>query len=265
MSKAQLNMTTESRPVPAVKTNKAKQPPKALVAAVPDKPETPKNRLLQVALPPGKTLDRASTDMAAQGLLSNASLVVRYAASEQGELSLTDMVASLKDTGDAVNRGDLQGVEQMLSAQAISLNAIFGELARRSALNMGTYLDPAERYMRLALKAQGQCRATLETLAAIKNPPVVFARQANISNGPQQVNNGAPSTERSSTRAHAPAQACGESGNQSNELLEDMRNGSTALDFGAARAATRSNQVLAPVGKVHRPEVGAGQSRSVSE
>jgi hypothetical protein len=27
-------------------------------------------------------------------------------------------------------------------------------------------------------------------LATIKNPPVVFARQANIAQGPQQVNNG---------------------------------------------------------------------------
>jgi hypothetical protein len=30
------------------------------------------------------------------------------------------------------------------------------------------YLDATDRYLRLALKAQGQCRATLETLAAIK-------------------------------------------------------------------------------------------------
>ena len=51
------------------------------------------------------------------------------------------------------------------------------------------YVDHLDRYMRLALKAQGQCRATLETLATIKNPPVVFARQANIAQGPQQVNN----------------------------------------------------------------------------
>jgi hypothetical protein len=41
----------------------------------------------------------------------------------------------------------------------------------------------------MALRAQSQCRATLETLATVKNPPVVFAKQANIANGPQQVNN----------------------------------------------------------------------------
>ena len=42
--------------------------------------------------------------------------------------------------------------------------------------------------MRLALKAQSNCRATAETVAFIRNPRTVFANQANISNGPQQVN-----------------------------------------------------------------------------
>jgi hypothetical protein len=46
--------------------------------------------------------------------------------------------------------------------------------------------------MRLALKAQSQCRATLETAAAMKNSqPVAFVRQANVAHGPQQVNNSA--------------------------------------------------------------------------
>jgi hypothetical protein len=34
--------------------------------------------------------------------------------------------------------------------------------------------------MRLALKAQAQCTRTIETLAEIKNLPVVFAKQSNI-------------------------------------------------------------------------------------
>jgi hypothetical protein len=40
-----------------------------------------------------------------------------------------------------------------------------------------------------ALKAQGQCRATLQTRAEIRNPPVIYARQANVTSGPQQINN----------------------------------------------------------------------------
>jgi hypothetical protein len=49
--------------------------------------------------------------------------------------------------------------------------------------------------MRMAMRAQNQCRMTLETLATIKNPPVVYAKQANINNGgQQQVNNGVEPT-----------------------------------------------------------------------
>ena len=42
--------------------------------------------------------------------------------------------------------------------------------------------------MRLALNAQSRRRATIKTLAEIKNPkPVTFVQQADIANGPQQV------------------------------------------------------------------------------
>lgn len=79
-----------------------------------------------------------------------------------------------------------------LTAQAAAIDAIFPEPARRGALNLGEYLSASETYFRLALKAQSQCRATLEALAEIKNThPVAFVQQANIAHGPQQVNYGA--------------------------------------------------------------------------
>ena len=57
--------------------------------------------------------------------------------------------------------------------------------------NVGDYPQTVERYMRLALKAQAQSRATAETLHEMKYPkPVAFVQQANIANGPQQVNIG---------------------------------------------------------------------------
>lgn len=241
------------------KAEKAKElKPAVAVPAV--KPETPKSRRLEMVIPQGVTLDRANADMATQGLVTNAGLVTTFSRWELSELSLTDMVASLKESGTAVNNGDLKGAEQMLNAQAVSLNSIFAEMARRSALQVGTHMEAMERYMRLALKAQGQCRATLETLAAIKNPPVVFARQANISNGPQQVNNGASASNRSNTRV--PAQACGEIENQPSKLLEGMSSGSTTLDARATRAAARSHQELEAVGAVHRPQKRGRQGES---
>ena len=44
--------------------------------------------------------------------------------------------------------------------------------------------------MRLALKVKSQCARTIEVWAAMKNPLVVFAKQANISLGHRQVKNG---------------------------------------------------------------------------
>ena len=73
--------------------------------------------------------------------------------------------------------------------QATALQSLFSRLAAR-AIGWDE-LEPFEAYMRMALRAQAQCRATLETLAAIKNPPVVFAQAGERRrHGPQQINNG---------------------------------------------------------------------------
>jgi hypothetical protein len=209
-------------------------------------PATPKSRSLTVPQRPGVQFDRAVCDLMAEGVASSGSVMVNFLAPEYAELSLTDMVAALKAQGEAVNRGDLAAGERMLSAQAAALNAIFGELARRAALNMGEHLDATDRYMRLALKAQSQSRATIETLAAIKNPPVVFARQANIAHGPQQVNN-------------HPAPRAPESQNPQTGLLEAQHG--ERMDFGAQGTAGRANQDLAAVEAIHRTQDARGQSK----
>ena len=73
----------------------------------------------------------------------------------------------------------------------------------------------------MAFRAQNQCRMTLETLANIKNPPVVFAKQANISQGHQQINN------------CVPASRAEENKNQQNKLLlEEAHYAGTTLDTG---------------------------------
>ena len=103
--------------------------------------------------------------------------------------------------------------------------------------------------MRIALKAQSQCRATLETLAQIKNPPVVFARQANIAQGPQQVNNGM-------TPAGEPRAGAGETEKPQNKLLEAQHG--ERVDFGAPGAAVGSDPELATVGGGDGAEVRRG-------
>lgn len=85
-------------------------------------------------------------------------------------------MASLADSAAAVKANNLSQVEELLISQAMTLNILFGELSRRAAANMGEYIEAHKVYLGLALKAQNQCRMTLETFSAIKNPPVVYAR-----------------------------------------------------------------------------------------
>lgn len=206
-----------------------------------------KGRFLAIHRNPDETEDRAVARVLGKGLVSNAATTIRFMAGEHGDMSLMDMARELLDQGEAVNRGDFAAPERLLNAQAMALNAIFNELARRAALNMGEHLGATETYLRLAFKAQAQSRATLETLAAIKNPPVVFARQANINNGgQQQVNNGqAPNSTLASARP-------GKMDSEPNELLEDGTHGSPQMDSRAASAAGRKNPSLEPVEAINR-------------
>lgn len=106
-----------------------------------------------------------------------------------GTVDLAELVDDLRERVKKVQGGDMQPVEAMLMGQAMTLETIFTSLARRATSQ--EYLKQFQAYLGMALKAQAQCRATLEALAEIKNPrPVLIAKQANVANGPQQVNNG---------------------------------------------------------------------------
>lgn len=106
------------------------------------------------------------------------------------QLDTMALLHCLKEQAAAVNAGDLSTVEAMLVNQATALQSLFANLVERG-MNAGL-LPQFEAYLRLGLRAQAQCARTLEVLAAMKSPPVVFARQANIAGGHQQVNNAAP-------------------------------------------------------------------------
>ena len=180
--------------------------------------------------------------------------VIRGAEQKGGNWDSIDvptLMEQLRVQAAEVNRGDLEQAEAMLMNQAAALQSLFARLAERG---MGCDQIPAfEANMRMALRAQSQCRATLETLATIKNPPVVYAKQANISHGHQQVNNGmpapdAPTCTHARARAHAHAE---ENLNQQNQLLEVQHGGET-LDTRTTGAAVGADPAMAAVGEIHR-------------
>ena len=159
------------------------------------------------------------------------------------ELDLTATRRALSEANKKIENGDLGDVKSMLYSQASSLNLLFAEMNRRAFNNLGgAYFEAGKQYLGLALKAQNQCRMTLETLGNIVNPPAVFAKQANIAHGPQQVNNG--------TNPRAPAT---ENEIPPNKLLEQINE--QRMDIGTQGQAGENNSTLAAVAALDRPKV----------
>ena len=172
--------------------------------------------------------------------------VVRAAEGDKGfgaDLDLPSLIDRLRTQASAVNAGEMNQVEAMLMNQATALQSLFARLVEygmRSEL-----LNHLDTYLRLGLRAQSQCCRTLEALAEIKNPPVVFAKTANIAHQ-QQVNNGMVAAEsRPPTVDNSP-----------NKLLECVPG--ERLDLGATATTIGVDPQLAALEQVNRPEVARG-------
>lgn len=137
-----------------------------------------------------------------------------------GTVDMANLLGDLRERVKKVQGGDMQPVEAMLFGQAMTLETIFTSLARRATSQ--EYLNQFQVYLGMALKAQAQCRATLEALAEIKNPhPVAFVKQANISGGHQQVNNGMQ-----------PAQQAGSAQARTRDKTTSLQNGLLGASHG---------------------------------
>ena len=139
---------------------------------------------------------KRTSSLATAGGLANVGVITAYQAGlfKAGDLDIVECRHELVKRIEQVNDGNTVHVVGLLMAQSLALNAIFTKLAFRAAQADEHAPRELETYLRLALKAQSQSRATLEALVAVGNPPVLFAQQANVAFGPQQVNIGAPPT-----------------------------------------------------------------------
>ena len=205
-----------------------KQPPPAKHIPVVVKPDEDKN--------PRYSELMASPELAALR-------VIRAAEGDKGfgaDLDLPSLLDRLRTQAGAVNAGEMQHVEAMLMNQAVSLQSLFAKLIERGMHS--ELMNHFDTYLRLALRAQSQCCRTLEALADIKNPPVVFAKTANIAQQ-QQVNNGV---------AHDPTRA-GTGDFLQNKLLECLP--SERLDSRTTATPSGVNPQLATLESIDRPEI----------
>jgi hypothetical protein len=132
-----------------------------------------------------RELQGVETNAAVLGSFAGASALQKFVGGD--DVHYWKLILSLDDQIKSVNNGDLKDIEGVLTAQIHILNSVFNNLAIRSKNQ--TNLAVIEQFMRLAFKAQNQCRVTVETLANLKNPaPSTLVKQTNIGYN-QQVNN----------------------------------------------------------------------------
>lgn len=160
---------------------------------------------------------------------------------------ITEMIDVLKQQTAAVHADDMSRAESMLISQAHTLDGLFAKLASK-ALDTG-HMDAMDRYMRLALKAQNQARATLQTLGEIKTPKqIAFVKQANIGNQVQVNNGSSPARTRTRKNQKAP-----------NELLE-VEHGER-LDTRTAGSAGGADPAMATLEAEQRTDQRGRQGR----
>ena len=198
----------------------------------------PDPNALRVEVQPDDNRSEKLAAMATAGAFTAATMHIYAGAGEA--LGVTELLAAMRKAGDETAAGDMGRFERVLTHQFLTLDALFNNLAQRSGRQES--FKGIEVLMRLALKAQSQARATAETLALMKNP-MPYIKQANIANGPQQVNNGTPAS-------------AGKNQSQPNELLEHQH-GNT-LDIGAQATASRADPAMATVEAKHRTPVRRG-------
>lgn len=166
------------------------------------------------------------------------------AAEEPGLASQIDtpgLISALQEQIQTVNSGDLKHAEAMLITQATSLQTLYSRLAERAMAQDS--LLAMEPLLKLALRCQNQSRQTLETLAAVRNPPLVVARQANIGAN-VQVNNGTG------------APCAGKNDNEQTQLISEDHG--TTMDSSGAAAPIGIDPAMETVGALDRTAHGGG-------
>jgi hypothetical protein len=145
------------------------------------------SRSLDVPAVEGKTEEQNLADVALCPAVHAMAVAELFNRGTFGERGTTETFKAVEEQVRAVAGGDLTYLRQMLAAQAITLNSIFTEMARRGGANMGEYIKAMETYLRLAMKAQAQSRATIEALERLTNGHVQTVKHVHVNEGGQAV------------------------------------------------------------------------------
>ncbi len=200
---------------------------------------------LQIQRYPGETNETALARTTAQPEIQAAYTQLVFNNSWLKERpGMNELVSELARQTQAVKQKKLGRGEEMLAAQAHTLDTLFNYLSRKATRS--EYLSQFEAYLKLALRSQAQCRSTWEAISAMQNPPLAgYVNQANIAHGHQQVNNASRAEENKT----APS-----------KLLEKSEHEpDTWMDRGTPTTAEGVDSAVEAVGEVHGPTDGGGK------
>jgi hypothetical protein len=138
---------------------------------------------------PGKSDEQLMTELAMSPLVRNTLCSKSYAtpAFSGSPPQFQAALEFLKVIASEVRGGNLDRLTDMLVAQALTLDCMFTEYSRRSLLNAGEYIGAAQSYATMALKAQTNCRTTVEALAKTKRGATQTVKVVHIHQGAQAV------------------------------------------------------------------------------
>lgn len=181
----------------------------------------------------GETMMESRERLKQSSSYLNARLGDEFKLHIEGDIpDLNTAISVLDRSSVKIRSGDTSQIADMLINQSKSLETIFVMMATQA--NRSESIPAMQAYMHLALKAQNQSRTTLQALVDLLNPvSTQFIKQANISNGHQQVNN---FPEKNLT--------------PQNELLE--KHDGKWMDRGTKTTTKDINTVMETVDEVHR-------------
>jgi len=114
---------------------------------------------------------REMAEQAVDPCVTNSVVVAAFWEEAGGEIDPQAGYEAIRAQVQAVRKGVLSGAEATLVGQAAALNVIFAEMARRGQAALNRPGIAAERYLRLAMRAQAQCRMTLNELRDLTDRP----------------------------------------------------------------------------------------------
>lgn len=116
-------------------------------------------------IPKGADKDESSSKLTVDPAVQSAITIKKFGADEGfRDTDLTYLVDTLSEQIKATNSNDLTDLEGMLTGQAYVLNAIFNRLTQVASRNLNEHLKGAEICLKLGLRAQSQCRSTIEAV-----------------------------------------------------------------------------------------------------